>query len=149
MKTSKPLNLHHLRTATAIHRSTEIYSYDRDGKKLLLDNLNGQVHAGFTAIMGPSGSGKSTLLNTLACRMDKSASVTGQIRLNGKEYTSTDLKKMSGYVMQDDLLNAHLTVEETLLYTVKLKLEPTYTEAQLLERVSEVIKQVSIIISGK
>ncbi|KAG6557885.1 hypothetical protein Mapa_000062 [Marchantia paleacea] len=123
---------------------TNLKVTSRDGKKILLDNLNGQVHAGFTAIMGPSGSGKSTLLNTLACRMEKSASVSGQIRLNGKEYTSTDLKKMSGYVMQDDLLNAHLTVEETLLYTVKLKLEPTYTEAQLLERVSEVIKQMGL-----
>ncbi|KAL2632145.1 hypothetical protein R1flu_016831 [Riccia fluitans] len=115
----------------------------RDGKKILHD-LNGQVHAGFTAIMGPSGSGKSTLLNTLACRMDKSASVQGQIRLNGMEYTNADLKKMSGYVMQDDLLNAHLTVEETLLYTVKLKLEPTYTDEQLQARVNEVIKQMGL-----
>ncbi|CAM6115385.1 unnamed protein product [Calypogeia fissa] len=115
----------------------------RDGK-IVLDDLSGQVHTGFTAIMGPSGSGKSSLLNTLACRMDKSASVSGKIRLNGKEYTNADLKRMSGYVMQDDLLNPHLTVDEILWYTVKLKLEPTFTEAELAEKVNTVVKQMGL-----
>lgn len=78
--------------------------------------------------------------------MDKSATVSGKIRLNGKEYTNTDLKRMSGYVMQDDLLNPHLTVDETLWYTVKLKLEPTFTEAELAEKVNTVVKQVSSFV---
>ncbi|KAG0604531.1 hypothetical protein M758_10G178300 [Ceratodon purpureus] len=112
--------------------------------KTLLDNLNGQIVSGFTAIMGPSGSGKSTLLNTLACRMGQSASITGRILLNGGEYKIADLKKMSGYVMQDDLLNAHLTVEETLKYTTRLKLEPSLTEDEVNTRVDEIIKQMGL-----
>lgn len=112
--------------------------------KVLLDHLNGQIISGFTAIMGPSGSGKSTLLNTLACRMGQSASISGRILLNGREYKIADLKKMSGYVMQDDLLNAHLTVEETLKYTTRLKLEPSLTEEEVCSRVDEIIKQMGL-----
>ncbi|KAG0611088.1 hypothetical protein M758_7G114400 [Ceratodon purpureus] len=112
--------------------------------KVLLDNLNGQITSGFTAIMGPSGSGKSTLLNTLACRMGQSASIEGRILLNGRHYKIADLKKMSGYVMQDDLLNAHLTVEETLKYTTRLKLEPSLTEEEVYSRVNHIIKQMGL-----
>lgn len=118
-------------------------SFDRMGK-ILLDNLNGQISSGFTAIMGPSGSGKSTLLNTLACRMGQSASIAGRMLLNGREYKIGDLKKMSGYVMQDDLLNAHLTVEETLKYTTRLKLEPSFTEEEVCSRVDEIIRQMGL-----
>jgi ATP-binding cassette subfamily G (WHITE) protein 2 len=112
--------------------------------KILLDDLNGQIVSGFTAIMGPSGSGKSTLLNTLACRMGQSASIAGRILLNGRDYKIADLKKMSGYVMQDDLLNAHLTVEETLKYTTRLKLEPSLTEEEVNTRVDEIVKQMGL-----
>jgi len=43
--------------------------------------------------------------------------LTGDIRINGSPYTKHDLKCISGYVMQDDLVNPNLTVEETLIYT--------------------------------
>jgi ABC-type multidrug transport system ATPase subunit len=69
---------------------------------------------------GPSGAGKSTLLNALACRLDKGATMDGKVRLNNKLYELNHLKRLSSYVMQDDLLNAHHTVEETLLYAAKV-----------------------------
>lgn len=75
--------------------------------------------------------------------MGQSASIAGRILLNGREYKIADLKKMSGYVMQDDLLNAHLTVEETLKYTTRLKLEPSLTEEEVCSRVDEIIKQMA------
>lgn len=31
------------------------------------------------------------------------------MKINGRNFTRTDLKKISAYVMQDDLLNAYLT----------------------------------------
>lgn len=76
--------------------------------------------------------------------MGQSASIAGRILLNGREYKIADLKKMSGYVMQDDLLNAHLTVEETLKYTTRLKLEPSLTEEEVCSRVDEIIKQMGL-----
>jgi ABC-type multidrug transport system ATPase subunit len=51
--------------------------------------------------------------------------------LNGNPYKSALLKKISGYVMQEDLLNGHLTVEETLQYTAKLRCPPYFTADEL------------------
>lgn len=99
--------------------------------------------AGFYAIMGPSGSGKTTLLNTLAHRLDRGTSVAaGEMRLNGRPYSGAHLKLCSGYVMQDDLLNVHLSVKETLMYTAELRLPAAYTAAERLERVTNVLVQV-------
>lgn len=36
--------------------------------------------------------------------------VTGELRMNGRGYSASELKKCAGYVMQDDLLNPNLTV---------------------------------------
>lgn len=95
-------------------------------------------------ILGPSGSGKSTLLNTLACRLDANTTVSGNIRLNGSKYTNTELKRISGYVMQDDLLNGHLTVYETLIFTGELRLSRKLTKKQREERVNEIMNEMSI-----
>jgi ATP-binding cassette subfamily G (WHITE) protein 2 len=61
-------------------------------------------------MQGPSGSGKSTLLNALALRLDPGVKIAGEQRLNGRSYSAAVLKQVSGYVMQDDLLNGQLTV---------------------------------------
>ena len=61
-------------------------------------------------------------MNTLACRLDVNTVVQGEMRLNGAPYNNAELKRIAGYVMQDDLLNGSLTVEETLMYTAELRL---------------------------
>lgn len=66
--------------------------------------------------MGASGSGKTTLLSVLSLRLDTNRmNIDGDVRINGKVYNKNLLKAMSGYVMQDDLVHAELTVVETLL----------------------------------
>jgi len=67
------------------------------GSKVLLESVSGEIAGGFVAVMGPSGSGKSTLLNCLACRLDKGAVMTGEVRLNGKKYGIHELKQNAGY----------------------------------------------------
>ncbi|KAL4440224.1 hypothetical protein ABPG75_003225 [Micractinium tetrahymenae] len=109
-------------------------------KKRLLDGVSGQVGPGFTAIMGPSGAGKSTLLNALACRLDKGATMEGKARLNGQSYSLAHLKRLASYVMQDDLLNSHHTVEETLMYAAKLRLPASTSVEERVERIEEVIE---------
>ncbi|KXZ51256.1 hypothetical protein GPECTOR_13g743 [Gonium pectorale] len=116
----------------------------RRAKRPLLNGVTGKIVGGFYAIMGPSGSGKSTLLNTLACRLDHGVSISGELKLNGNEYSNAELKKMSGYVMQDDLLNAHLTVHETLSYTAELRMPRTSTPEERAQRVQEVMGQVGL-----
>ena len=48
--------------------------------------------------------------------------VSGTLHLNGRPYDKNNLKQMSAYVLQDDLLHAELTVLETVTYAAKLRL---------------------------
>jgi ABC-type multidrug transport system ATPase subunit len=49
--------------------------------------------------------------------------VKGDKRLNGVKYDQHTIKDVGGYVMQDDVLNGYLTVEETLTYAARLRLQ--------------------------
>ncbi|KIY99034.1 white-brown-complex ABC transporter family [Monoraphidium neglectum] len=100
------------------------------GSRVLLQDLTGAIDGGFNCIMGPSGSGKSTLLNALSLRLDPGMTQTGEMRINGMAYSNSDLKLSCGY---DDLLNANLTVEETLRYTARLRCPPGFSEQQRQE----------------
>ncbi|KAJ3207202.1 hypothetical protein HDU67_007611 [Dinochytrium kinnereticum] len=114
-----------------------------DGQKVLLNSLSGAIKGRFLAIMGPSGSGKTTMMNTLAYRQ-KNAVTQGVTTINGADYSISELKMISGYVMQDDLLNAFLTVEETLMYTAELRMPSSTTPEQRKAKVDEVIKTLGI-----
>ncbi|GFH27980.1 ABC transporter domain-containing protein, partial [Haematococcus lacustris] len=80
----------------------------------------------------------------LAVRSLKNGKVSGELRLNGRGYSAAELKKCAGYVMQDDLLNANLTVEETLMYTAELRLPPSLTHEMRLQRVLDVLEQMGL-----
>lgn len=112
--------------------------------KILLHNLNGVIDGGLWAVLGPSGSGKSTLLNTLACRLDISTVAEGEMHLNGATYSNAELKRIAGYVMQDDLLNGQLTIEETLMYTAELRLPRAFTDEQRRARVEVIIAELGL-----
>ena len=114
-----------------------------DGTKLLLQNASGSVKSRFLAIMGPSGSGKTTLMNVLARRM-AGAKMEGIAKINGTPYSNAQLKAVSGYVMQDDLLNGNLTVQETLDYTAELRLPSSMTAEERKERVDDAIRKVGL-----
>ena len=66
------------------------------------------------------------------------------MRLNGAPYRNAELKRVSGYVMQDDLLNGQLTVEETLLFTAELRLPRTFTKKQRDARVKETLNELNL-----
>jgi ATP-binding cassette subfamily G (WHITE) protein 2 len=83
-------------------------------------------------------------LNTLACRLDVNTIVHGEMRLNGAPYNNAELKRIAGYVMQDDLLNGSLTVEETLTYTAELRLPRKFTNKQRRIRVEEVMADLGL-----
>lgn len=53
-------------------------------------------------------------MNALSYRLDRMVKQDGEKKLNGQDYNKHDLKQVSGYVMQDDQLNPHLTVGETM-----------------------------------
>ncbi|XP_077298624.1 ATP-binding cassette subfamily G member 4-like [Arctopsyche grandis] len=90
-------------------------------KKNILDDISGAFHTGqLTGILGPSGSGKSSLMNILADY--SSVGVTGDIDINGRPRNKHLFRKLSCYIMQDDLIQSGITVEEAMNIAANLKL---------------------------
>ena len=92
----------------------------RTPSRVLLENLTLEVPAGTVhTVMGPSGSGKSSLLAAVCGTLDAGLQFEGRITLNGLRIdTLPSHARRVGLLLQDDLLFAHMTVQENLLYAV-------------------------------
>ncbi|KAK8521410.1 hypothetical protein V6N13_077515 [Hibiscus sabdariffa] len=110
----------------------------------LLNDISGQAVRGeVMAIMGPSGAGKSTFLDALAGRIAR-GSLEGSVRINGKPVTTSYMKMISSYVMQDDQLFPMLTVHETFMFAAEVRLPPSISRAEKKKRVDELLKQLGL-----
>jgi len=93
-----------------------------ENKFRVLDDCSLQpVAQGLTALLGPSGAGKSSLLDVLAGRRT-SGRVRGSVLVGGCAATPTQLRRLSAYAPQDDVLPAALTAMEHLAFHARLRL---------------------------
>ncbi|KAK9713272.1 hypothetical protein RND81_06G016200 [Saponaria officinalis] len=91
------------------------------------------------AIVGPSGAGKSTLLEVVAGKLSPH---NGSILINSNAIEKAKFNKISGYVTQKDMLFPLLTVEETLMFSAKLRLKVSPSE--LRSRVKSLIQELGL-----
>ncbi|CAN6681605.1 unnamed protein product [Malus baccata var. baccata] len=91
------------------------------------------------AIVGPSGAGKSSLLEILAGKLTPHG---GSVFVNQKPLRQPYFNKVSGYVTQKDTLFPLLTVEETLMFSAKLRLRVSPLE--LSSRVKALINELGL-----
>ncbi|KAF9414518.1 hypothetical protein HW555_007592 [Spodoptera exigua] len=113
-------------------------NYDQ-GSKIILRSINGDFRSGqLTAILGPSGAGKSTLLNILAGY--RVAGASGTIFTNGEPRDLHQFRKLSRYIMQEDLLQPYITVQEAMMIAADLKLGNGITKEKKLVIAEEIIQ---------
>ncbi len=147
-----------------VYETTELKQYDESNfiridalnlKKsgnnnvTLLSNLTFSVPPRkFVALVGGSGAGKSTLmdaLNGLRPAQD------GKVLYNGQDYyhNLAAFSTQLGYVPQDDIVHRDLTVERALYYAAKLRLPNDFTNAQINQRINEVLEDVELTARRK
>nr|WP_315848874.1 ATP-binding cassette domain-containing protein [uncultured Rhodoferax sp.] len=94
----------------------------------------GTVHT----LMGESGSGKSSVLAAVCGTLDEALQWNGTVTLNGQRIDTlpTQARKV-GILFQEDLLFAHMTVRENLLFAVPAGPQPA-REAAVLTALADV-----------
>jgi len=93
---------------------------------MLVRDLRLQVPPGVIhTVMGASGSGKSSLLAAICGTLAEALRFDGQITLNGQRIdTLPTEQRRVGILFQEDLLFAHMTVRENLLFAVPASKAP-------------------------
>jgi ABC transport system ATP-binding/permease protein len=94
------------------------------------------------AIMGPSGCGKSTLMKALN---GDDRTTRGRVLIHNLELTSNFeyLKPRIGYVPQDDIVHRELTVEQSLYFAAKLRMDNPADDV-IEARIGQILKDLGI-----
>lgn len=101
----------------------------------ILKQISGEIPQGkLVAIMGSSGSGKTSLLDILAQR-NKTGDIQGEIFLNDEKISQLSFKRISGYVLQEDILMETLTVYECIKFSAECRLPTNMSESEKKKRV--------------
>lgn len=92
----------------------------RVADKTFVENLSLSIAPGTVhTLMGESGSGKSSLLAAVCGTAAPAVSFEGMVNLDGERVDGLSTRRRRiGILFQDDLLFAHMTVRENLLFAV-------------------------------
>ncbi|KAI0282455.1 P-loop containing nucleoside triphosphate hydrolase protein, partial [Russula aff. rugulosa BPL654] len=114
-----------------------------DDDKVILDGISGRVEPGqLLGILGPSGAGKTTLIEVLANK-NKTGYTSGSVRFPSDPSRERRAPRI-GFVPQQDVLPAMLTVREAILFAARLRLPEYVTEAEKRQRADDVIEQLGL-----
>ncbi|XP_051146777.1 pleiotropic drug resistance protein 3-like [Andrographis paniculata] len=113
------------------------------GLQLLYD-ITGAFRPGvLTALMGVSGAGKTTLLDILSGRKNI-GNVQGKINIGGYPKVQSTFARISGYCEQTDIHSPQITVEESVIFSAWLRLDPHINATTKYEFVREVLETIEL-----
>ncbi|XP_038120078.1 protein scarlet isoform X1 [Culex quinquefasciatus] len=114
------------------------------GCSYIIRDVSGALQPGsLVALMGPSGAGKSTLMAALAHRSAANTLVSGSILLNG-QHVGPSMYDVSGFIYQDELFYASITVSEHLHLMAHLKLGRSLSAPDRNELVRELLRRTGL-----
>lgn len=106
-------------------------------KDLFFEVAPGSVHT----VMGPSGCGKSSLLSLIAGTLNPVFEWQGRLEIDAQSISQLSVQQRKvGLLFQDDLLFAHLTVGENLLFAIS-----SGTQAQRHEQMRAALSEVELL----
>ncbi|CAB4273238.1 unnamed protein product [Prunus armeniaca] len=131
------------RLSSTVDQFKWLFKREVTPKAYILKNVDFEARPGeITAIAGASGAGKTTLLEIVAGMIPLSSSTAGQVIVNDQPMNAQHFRRVSGYVTQEEALFPLLTVEETLLYSARLRFHGGHQKATA--RVSELLRELGL-----
>lgn len=112
--------------------------------KVLLANVSFALpQRCFMAVVGPSGAGKSTLLSALTGFRPAGS---GEVRYDDRDLYENyaELRHRIGFVPQDDILHAQLTVRRALNYAAQLRFPQDVSSRERKQRIDEVLNELGL-----
>jgi len=114
----------------------------RAGPLTILDDIALTIPASrFVGIIGPSGAGKSSLLTTTS---GLRAPQGGAVIVNGQNiYTGHEVESF-GFVPQDDIVHAELTVDQALRFSARLRLPASTPRREIDKLILQTMDQLGL-----
>jgi len=114
----------------------------RSGAFTILDDIHLTIPPSrFVGIIGPSGAGKSSLLTTLSGLRPPES---GSVLVDGRDIYSGHEARSFGFVPQEDIVHAELTVAEALRYSAKLRLPASTPPLEIHKLIIQTMDQLGL-----
>ena len=131
--------------SASIKSKTVHHQGNNHQEKVLIRDVNLTLHAGhLVALLGSSGAGKTTLMNCLSGI--ERGGVDGHVQLYGEDlYQNYErLKRVIGYVPQDNIVHDILPIEDELIHAAALRLPGDTSKAELEEQVRKTLQILNL-----
>lgn len=114
----------------------------RSGAFTILDDIRLTIPPSrFVGIIGPSGAGKSSLLTTLS---GLRAPEAGAVLVDGRDIYSDHGARSFGFVPQEDIVHAELTVAEALRFSARLRLPASTPPLEIHKLIVQTMDQLGL-----